>query len=67
MFYECIGLSTATRLCDIRVVTAMSDVTVRLLSEYFSLRLLVHLRFFINIIIIFYFLTEGNIFELITI
>jgi len=45
MFYECIGLSTATRLCDIRVVTAMSDVTVRLLSEYFSLRLLVHLRF----------------------
>ena len=45
MFYECIGLATATRLCDIRVVTAMSDVTVRLLSEYFSLRLLVHLRF----------------------
>ena len=35
MFYECIGLSTATRLCDIRVVTAMSDVTVRLLSSAF--------------------------------
>ena len=31
--YRSIGLSAATRLCDIRVVTAMSNITTHFLSE----------------------------------
>jgi len=67
MCYECIGLSAVSRLCDIKVVTAMSNITAHLQSEYFSLRLLVRLQIFINITTIFNFLMEGNIFELITV
>jgi hypothetical protein len=59
MYYECTGLSTAIRLCDIRVFTAMSDVTVHLLSEYCRIPLLVHLPF-LSILLQFVLVPDGR-------
>ena len=59
MCYECIGLPVATRICDIRVVTAASNVTIHLLTEYFSIPLFVNLPF-LSTLLPFFLVPDGR-------